>query len=181
MSPVAVGGPALFIGTDTDYVALVRPELDPADPGVRQAAEQAGVTPEEFAGPGDTWAVLIEHDGEGGGFELPGVRDAEPADFAERLRAELAAATGGPFTVDGGALLRLDARPAGTTTDEDEDRDAGGTGGNAGTYAYVFTAHVTPPDDPSDDDAGTPLTVETGPLPVAGLLADLDTFLGSLA
>ncbi|MFE9920037.1 hypothetical protein ACFYQA_00225 [Streptomyces sp. NPDC005774] len=175
MSPVAVGGPALFIGTDTDYVALVRPELDPADPGVRQAAEQAGVTPEEFAGAGDTWAVLIEHDGEGGGFELPGVRDTEPADFAERLRAELAAATGGPFTVDGGALLRLDARPVGTAT------DAGGTGG--GAEAYAFTAHVTPPDadDPSGDDAGTPLTVETGPLPVAGLLADLDTFLGSLA
>lgn len=164
MSPVAVGGPALFIGTDTDYVALVRPELDPADPGVRQAAEQAGVTPEEFAGTGDTWAVLVEHDGEGGGFELPGVRDTEPADFAERLRAELAAATGGPFTVDGGALLRLDARPAGPDAD-----------------TYVFTAHLTPPDDPSDDDAGTPLTVETGPLPVAGLLADLDTFLGSLA
>ncbi|MEU1694576.1 hypothetical protein ABZ590_24790 [Streptomyces hirsutus] len=176
MSPVAVGGPALFIGTDTDYVALVRPELDPADPGVRQAAAQAGVLPEEFAGAGDTWAVLIEHDGEGGGFELPGVRDAEPADFAERLRAELVAATGGPFTVDGGALLRLDARPAGTATDDaGTDGDAGG-----GAEAYVFTAHVTPPDDPSDD-AGTPLTVETGPLPVAGLLADLDTFLGSLA
>ncbi|MCP3766318.1 MULTISPECIES: hypothetical protein [Streptomyces] len=162
MSPVDAGGPALFIGTGTDYVALVRPELDPADPGVRQAAEQAGVTPEEFAGAGDTWAVLIEHDGEGGGFELPGVRDTEPADFAERLRAELAAATGGPFTVDGGALLRLDARPAGAD-------------------AYAFTAHVTPPEDPSDEDAGTPLTVETGPLPVAGLLADLDAFLGSLA
>ncbi|OBQ49482.1 hypothetical protein A4U61_31800 [Streptomyces sp. H-KF8] len=162
MSPVDANGPALFIGTGTDYVALVRPELDPADPGVRQAAEQAGVTPEEFAGAGDTWAVLIEHDGEGGGFELPGVRDTEPADFAERLRAELAAATGGPFTVDGGALLRLDARPAGAD-------------------AYAFTAHVTPPEDPSDEDAGTPLTVETGPLPVAGLLADLDAFLGSLA
>ncbi|MFF3719563.1 hypothetical protein [Streptomyces prasinus] len=162
MSPVDAGGPGLFIGTGTDYVALVRPELDPADPGVRQAAEQAGVTPEEFAGAGDTWAVLIEHDGEGGGFELPGVRDTEPADFAERLRAELAAATGGPFTVDGGALLRLDARPAGAD-------------------AYAFTAHVTPPEDPSDEDAGTPLTVETGPLPVAGLLADLDAFLGSLA
>ncbi|MEV0300937.1 hypothetical protein [Streptomyces prasinus] len=162
MSPVDAGGPALFIGTGTDYVALVRPELDPADPGVRQAAEQAGVTPEEFAGAGDTWAVLIEHDGEGGGFELPGVRDTEPADFAERLRAELAAATGGPFTVDGGALLRLDARPAGAD-------------------AYAFTAHVTPPEDPSDEDAGTPPTVETGPLPVAGLLADLDAFLGSLA
>ncbi len=51
MSP-AVAGPALFIGGDTDYVALVRPELDPADPGVRRAAEQAGVAPEELAGPG---------------------------------------------------------------------------------------------------------------------------------
>ncbi|MGN9794266.1 hypothetical protein ACWGH4_04250 [Streptomyces sp. NPDC054847] len=157
MSPIAVGGPALFIGTDTDYVALVRPELDPADPGVRLAAEQAGVAPEEFAGAGDTWAVLLENDGEGDGFELPGVRDAEPADFAERLRAELAAASG-PFTVDGGAVLSLDARPAGAD-------------------AYAFTARVTPP----DDETGTPLTVETGPLPVAGLLADLDAFLGSLA
>ncbi|MGY0068983.1 hypothetical protein ACWZEH_19765 [Streptomyces sp. QTS137] len=174
MSPVPVGGPALFIGTDTDYVALVRPELDPADPGVRQAAEQAGVTPQEFAGAGDTWAVLVEHDGEGGGFELPGVRDAEPVDFAERLRAELTAAAGGPFTVDGGSLLRLDARPA--------DPGAGtGAGGDAGTDAYVFLARVTPPEDPSGDDAGTPLTVETGPLPVAALLADLDAFLGSLA
>ncbi|MER7568007.1 hypothetical protein ABTZ93_34370 [Streptomyces sp. NPDC097941] len=156
MSPLAVGGPALFIGTDTDYVALVRPELDPADPGVRMAAEQAGVTPEELAGPGDTWAVLFEHGGEGDGFELPGVRDAEPADFAERLRAGLAAADG-PFTVDGGAALRLEARPAGAD-------------------GYAFTAHVVPP----DDDA-TPLTVETGPLPAAALLTDLDAFLGSLA
>ncbi|UYQ63700.1 hypothetical protein [Streptomyces peucetius] len=156
MSPLAVGGPALFIGTDTDYVALVRPELDPADPGVRLAAEQAGVPPEEFAGSGDTWALLFERAGRGDGFELPGVRDAEPADFAQRLRAELAAVSG-PFTVDGGAVLRLEAVPAGAD-------------------AYAFTAHITPP-----DDAGTRLTVETGPLPVAGLLADLDAFLGSLA
>ncbi|GAA2504213.1 hypothetical protein [Streptomyces gobitricini] len=156
MSAVAAGGPALFIGTGTDYVALVRPRLDPADDGVRLAAREAGVSPEEFAGPGDLWAVLVETGGEGDGFELPGVRDGEPAGFAERLRAELAAATG-PFTVDGGAVLRLDARPAG------ED-------------AYAFTAHVTPP-----DDTGTTVTVETGPLPVAGLLADLDAFLGSLA
>jgi hypothetical protein len=156
VSPLATGGPALFIGTDTDYVALVRPELDPADPGVRRAAEQAGVAPEEFAGPGDTWAVLVERDGEGDGFELPGVRDAEPAGLAQRLRAGLADAAG-PFTVDGGAVLRLDARPA-------------------GPGEYAFTAHVTPP-----DDAGTPLTVETGPLPVAALLDDLDAFLGSLA
>ncbi|MEW2631099.1 hypothetical protein AB0903_05435 [Streptomyces sp. NPDC048389] len=156
MSPAPVGGPALFIGTDTDYVALVRPELDPADPSVRLAAEQAGVAPEEFAGAGDTWTVLFENDGEGGGFELPGVRDAEPAGFAERLRAELAAASG-PFTVDGGAVLSLDARPAGAD-------------------AFAFTAHVTPP-----EDEGTRLTVRTGPLPVAELLADLDAFLGSLA
>ncbi|MFF1275259.1 hypothetical protein ACFVZC_17870 [Streptomyces marokkonensis] len=156
MSPLAVGGPALFIGTDTDYVALVRPELDPDDEGVRRAAEEAGVTPEELAGPGDTWAVLFERGGDGDGFELPGVRDAEPADFARRLRDGLTAA-GEPFTVDGGSVLRLEARPA-----------------DAGTCA--FTAHVTPP-----DDADRPLTVETGPLPVAALLADLDTFLGSLA
>ncbi|MEU7282817.1 hypothetical protein AB0A69_29175 [Streptomyces sp. NPDC045431] len=156
MSPIAMGGPALFIGTDTDYVALVRPELDPANAGVQRAAAEAGVAPEEFAGAGDLWAVLVESGGEGDGFELPGVRDAEPADFAERLRAELAAASG-PFSVDGGAVLRLDARPAGAD-------------------AYAFTAHVTPPDDPE-----TTLTVETGPLPVAALLADLDAFLGSLA
>ncbi|TXS56333.1 hypothetical protein [Streptomyces sp. t39] len=155
MSP-ATGGPALFIGGDTDYVALVRPELDPADPDVRRAAAEAGVGAEEFAGAGDTWAVLVESGGEGDGFELPGVRDTEPAGFAERLRAELAAAAG-PFEVDGGAVLRLDARPA-------------------GEGAYAFTAHVTPP----GDDA-VPLTVETGPLPVDGLLADLDAFLGSLA
>ncbi|MBT3149836.1 hypothetical protein HTV45_02725 [Streptomyces sp. CHD11] len=156
MSSDGAGGPALFIGTDTDYVALVRPELDPGDEGVRRAAEEAGVTPEELAGSADTWAVLFEQDGEGDGFELPGVRDAEPAEFARRLRDELAAADG-PFTVDGGAVLRLDGRPSGTD-------------------AYVFTAHLTPP-----DDAGTPLTVETGPLSAAALLADLDTFLGSLA
>lgn len=173
MSAFPMGGPALFIGDATDYVALVRPELDPADPEVRQAAEQAGVTPEEFAGTGDTWAVLVEHDGGGGGFELPGVRDPEPADFAERLRAGLTAAAGGPFTVDGGALLRLDASPA--APGADADRNTGTAG------AYVLTMRLTPPEDPSGDDAGTPLTVVTGPLPVAALLADLDVFLGSLA
>ncbi|WP_374986395.1 hypothetical protein [Streptomyces fradiae] len=184
-APGPAGGPALFIGTDTAYVALVRPELDPDDPGVRLAAERAGVDPAEFAGAGDTWAVMVETGGEGGGFELPGVRDAEPARFAELLRAELAAASApgaapAPFTVDGGAVLRLDARPAG---------DA----------AYAFTARLTPPDAPPADGApsghgpggteGTggepdeygPRTVETGPVPTAELLADLDAFLGSLA
>ncbi|CAL9501312.1 hypothetical protein [Streptomyces sp. enrichment culture] len=165
MSPVPVGGPALFIGTDTAYVALVRPELDPDDPGVRHAAEQAGVDPAEFAGPGGVWAVMTQTEGEGGGFELPGVRDAEPARFAELLRAELAAAsapgaTPGPFTVDGGAVLRLDACPAGEA-------------------AYTYTAHVTPPDADAPDTYG-PRTVETGPVPTAELLADLDAFLGSL-
>ncbi|MEU9983844.1 hypothetical protein [Streptomyces sp. NPDC050856] len=162
MSPVAVGGPALFIGTGTAYVALVRPELDPADPGVRLAAERAGVAPEEFAGPGDTWAVLFEDDGGGDGFELPGLRDSEAAGFAERLRAELAAArtpggTPEPFGVDGGSVLSLDARPAGGD-------------------AYTFAARLTPPgDEPAE------LTVETGPVSAADLLADLDAFLGSLA
>ncbi|MFD7627523.1 hypothetical protein ACFV7Q_16040 [Streptomyces sp. NPDC059851] len=171
MSPLAMGGPALFIGTEASYVALVRPELDPADPGVRFAAEQAGVTPEEFVGPGGVWTVLVEHDGEGDGFELPGVRDAEPAAFAEQLRAELAGAaaaaeTGAepaPFSVDGGSALRLDARPAGGD-------------------AYVFTARITPPeaDAGPDADASGALTVETGPVPTGELLADVDAFLESL-
>ncbi|SDL22187.1 hypothetical protein [Streptomyces indicus] len=154
MSP-AVGGPALFLGED-DYVALVRPELDPADPDVRRAAEQAGATPEEFAGPSGLWAVMWEKDGAGDGFELPGVRDAEPAAFAGALRAELAAGSE-RFTVDGGAALRL----AGTA-------EGGG--------AWSLTAYLTPP----GDEAET-LTVVTGPLPAAGLLADLDAFLESLA
>ncbi|WP_199548551.1 hypothetical protein [Streptomyces sp. N35] len=155
MSPVATGGPALFLGED-DYVALVRPEIDPADPEVVRAAAQAGVTPEEFAGPSGTWAVLWERDGEGDGFELPGVRDAEPAAFAEALRAELAAGSE-KFTVDGGAVLRLE-------------------GAAQGEGAWSLTAHLTPP-----GDEASPLAVVTGPLPAAGLLADLDAFLESLA
>ncbi|MCP9986967.1 hypothetical protein LUX01_09910 [Streptomyces sudanensis] len=163
MSPAPAGGPALFLGTGTAYVALLRPELDPADPDVRLAAGRAGVDPAEFAGAGDTWAVMVEDGGEGDGFELPGVRDAEPAGFAERLRAELAAASApgavpGPFAVDGGAVLSLRARPAGGA-------------------AYAFSIHVTPP----DDGVSRPWTVETGPVPTAGLLDDLDAFLGSLA
>ncbi|RSS79559.1 hypothetical protein [Streptomyces sp. WAC06614] len=166
-----MGGPALFIGTDEAYVALVRPELDPADPGVRAAAEQAGVAPEEFVGPGGVWAVLLEQDGEGDGFELPGVRDTEPAAFAEQLRAELAGRGGAPaaFTVDGGSVLRLDARPAGAD-------------------AYAFTAYLTPPEaeapagaeSGTEGDAPAALTVRTGPVPAAELLADLDAFLETL-
>ncbi len=158
MSPIAMGGPALFLGGET-YVALVRPELDPADPGVRRAAEEAGVSPEEFAGPGNIWALMLdwaedEH-GEGGGFELPGLRDTEAEDFAERLQAALTA--GGRFTVEAGAVLRLDARPVG------ED--------------YAFTARITPP----DGDAEAFLILETDPVPLATLLADLEDFRGSLA
>lgn len=100
MSPL-VSGPALFFGSLTAYVMLERPKLDPTDPGLRRAAERAGVTPEEFAGPGDVWALTWEdEDGEGGGFELPGLRDAEAEDFAERLR--LALGTGEPFTIEAG-------------------------------------------------------------------------------
>ncbi|MFD3542042.1 hypothetical protein ACFWUQ_21450 [Streptomyces sp. NPDC058662] len=155
MSP-AVGGPALFIGGDATYVALVRPELDPADPGVRRAAEQAGVSPEEFAGPGDVWALMLDQeDGGGDGFELPGLRDAEAEDFAERLAAALAAAE--PFTAEAGDVLRLDARPV--------------------ADAWEFTARVTPP----EGQEGAPRTLETGPVPAAALLADLEEFRRSLA
>ncbi|MGW0366359.1 hypothetical protein [Streptomyces sp. NPDC002990] len=158
MSP-AVGGPALFLGGDT-YVALVRPELDLADPGVRAAAEQAGVSPEEFAGPGNVWSVLWDRqDGEGGGFELPGLRDAEADDFAERLLAALA--TGGPFTVEAGEVLRLDARPTGAD-------------------AYAFTARVTPQEDAGAQEQ-EPVSLRTGPVPTAELVADLEEFRGSLA
>ncbi|NGO77385.1 hypothetical protein G6045_17205 [Streptomyces sp. YC504] len=155
MSPVVMGGPSLFLG-ESDYVALVRPEIDPADPEVWQAAAQAGVTPEELADASGIWTVLWERDGEGDGFELPGVPDAEPAFFARTLRAELVAGSE-KFTVDGGAALRLE-------------------GTAQGEGAWSLTAHLTPP----GDEAG-PLTVVTGPLPAAGLLADLDAFLESLA
>ncbi|MBC9718653.1 hypothetical protein H9Y04_39620 [Streptomyces sp. TRM66268-LWL] len=155
MSFVVTGGPALFLGED-DYVALVRPEIDPADPEVRQAAAQAGVTPEELAATSGTWTVLWERDGEGDGFELPGVRDAEPTAFAEQLRAELAAGSE-KFAVDGGAALQLE-------------------GTSDGNGSWSLTARITPP-----GDEAVPLTVETGPLPADGLLADLDAFLEALA
>ncbi|MFF3212535.1 hypothetical protein ACFYYB_17925 [Streptomyces sp. NPDC002886] len=155
MSPVAMGGPALFIGTDEVYVALVRPELDPADPGVRLAAEQAGVTPEEFAGPGNVWALMLDQDGEGDGFELPGARDIEADDFAEQLQRDLVA--GEPFTAEAGNFLRLEARPTPTT--------------------WQLTAHVTPP----EGHAAGPWTLDLGTLPTADLLADLEDFRRSLA
>ncbi|MFD9376370.1 hypothetical protein ACFWBH_12675 [Streptomyces sp. NPDC059999] len=155
MSPIAVGGPELFIGDDSTYVALVRPELDAADEDVRAAAEQAGVSPEEFAGPGNVWALLTDvEDGEGDGFELPGLRDIEAEDFAERLLAGLAGAA--PFTVEAGDVLRLDGRPTGDD--------------------WSFTAHVTPP----EGHDGPAQSLETGPLPGARLLADIEAFRRSL-
>ncbi|MCX5377775.1 hypothetical protein [Streptomyces sp. NBC_00091] len=156
MSPIAMGGPALFIGSDTTYVALVRPELDPADPEVRLAAEQAGVSPEEFVGPGNVWALMWEQEEqEGGGFELPGLRDADADDFAERLLAELSFASE-PFTVEAGPVLSLDGRPAG------ED--------------CAFLARITPP----EGEEMPPLTVEIAPEATGVLRADLEEFRRSL-
>ncbi|MFI6645852.1 hypothetical protein [Streptomyces sp. NPDC050504] len=155
MSPIAVGGPSLFVGEET-YVALVRPALDPADPGVVRAAAQAGVSVEEFVGPGDVWSVLYEvEDGGGDGFELPGLTDAEAEDFAARLAMVLK--SGEAYAIEAGDVLVLDARPAGD--------------------AWTFTARVAPP----EGQDGEPCTLELGPLAAAGLLADLDAFRGSLA
>ncbi|MFB7468115.1 hypothetical protein ACFCZ1_32280 [Streptomyces sp. NPDC056224] len=157
MSPIAVTGPGLLIGSPTAYVSLERPKIDPADPGVRQAAERAGVSPEEFAGPGNVWALMWEdEDGEGGGFELPGLRDAEADHFAEQLQTALGSGEG--FTVEAGPVLRLDARPAGAD-------------------GYAFTARVTPP----EGEDQQPQVLETTPVPLAGLLADLEEFRRSLA
>lgn len=154
MSDIETDGPALFIGTDTVYVALVRPRLDPADPGVREAAAEAGVSPEEFAGPGNVWALMLDEDGEGDGFELPGARDTEADDFAEQLQRALAAAE--PFTAEAGNFLRLDARPSGD--------------------AWLVSAHVTPTE---GHDAG-PRTLDLGTLSTMDLLADLEDFRSTL-
>ncbi|MFD8631398.1 hypothetical protein [Streptomyces sp. NPDC059533] len=155
------GGPALFIGEDTTFMLLVRPQLDPADPNVRAAAEEAGVSAEEFAGPGNVWALVLDDDFDSdGGFELPGLRDVEVDDFAERL--QLALGTGDAFTVEAGAVLRLDARP-----NDDARRGEG----------YVFTVHATPP----EPEGAPTVSLETGTVPTAALLADLEEFRRSLA
>ncbi|MEW2418550.1 hypothetical protein AB0953_33385 [Streptomyces sp. NPDC046866] len=156
MSPIDVGGPEFFLGTAARYVALARPEIDPAQPGVLLAAEQAGVSPEEFAGSGDTWALMYEADGQGDGFELPGARDIEADDFAEQLQRALAA--GEPFTAEAGNFLRLDARPSGD--------------------CWLVTAHITPPEGHDDDTART---LDLGALPAADLANDLEAFRRSLA
>ncbi|MFJ3959394.1 hypothetical protein [Streptomyces sp. NPDC090036] len=156
MSPIAVGGPEFFIGTSERYVALMRPEIDPTQPGVLLAAEQAGVSPEEFAGSGDIWTLMFDVDGEGGGFELPGARDTEADGFAEQLQQALAA--GEPFIAEAGNFLLLEARPSGGD--------------------WEVTARVTPPEGHDDD---TVRTLELGALPAAELTADLEEFRRSLA
>lgn len=160
MSPIAVGGPALFIGSDTPCVALVRPEIDPAQPEVVAAAKRAGVTPEEFAGPSDLWQLIADRtDGEGREIALNDLSDADAAAFADRLLA----AIGDPeaefsvlLTVAAHDVLRLDGRPAGE--------------------GFAFLASVVPP--PSE---GTPLLeVEIGPSSVTDLRAEIEQFRRSL-
>ncbi|WP_030772677.1 hypothetical protein [Streptomyces sp. NRRL F-2664] len=157
MSPIAVEGPELNIGTSGTYVVLARPKIDPTQPGVVSAARDAGVSPEEFAGPGDVWALMYEGDGDGDGFELSGARDTEADAFAERLQQALTAAE--PFTVEAGNFLRLDARPGGAH--------------------WTVTAYVTPPEDGEDGAAAR--TLELGALPAAELLADIERFRRELA
>ncbi|MFF4320907.1 hypothetical protein [Streptomyces sp. NPDC001568] len=160
MSPIAVGGPALFIGTDTPCVALVRPEIDPAQPGVREAAERAGVTPEEFAGPSDLWQLIADRtDGEGREIALNELSTADADAFASSLLD----ATADPdaeftvvLTVAAHDVLRLSGRPAGE--------------------GFAFLASVVPP--PSE---GTPaLEVEIGPTALADLRVELEQFRRSL-
>ncbi|MFF9983854.1 hypothetical protein [Streptomyces erythrochromogenes] len=157
MSPIAVDGPELNLGTEQAYVVLARPKIDPTQPGVIAAARDAGVSPEEFAGPGDVWTLMYDADGDGDGFELPGARDTEADAFAEQLQQALAAAE--PFTVEAGNFLRLDARPAGAD--------------------WTLTAHVTAPE--ADEDGPAARTLELGALPAPELLAELERFRRELA
>ncbi|MFJ6781860.1 hypothetical protein [Streptomyces yangpuensis] len=159
MSPIAVEGPELNLGTSGTYVLLARPKIDPTQPGVIVAAREAGVSPEEFAGPGDVWTLIYEaeDEGEGDGFELPGARDTEADAFAEQLQQALAAAEA--FTVEAGNFLRLDARPAGAD--------------------WTVTAHITPPE--GEEDGPAARTLELGALPAAELLAELERFRRELA
>ncbi|MFD3872547.1 hypothetical protein [Streptomyces sp. NPDC058623] len=160
MSPIAVGGPALFIGTDTPCVALVRPEIDPAQPGVREAAERAGVSPEEFAGPSDLWQLIADRtDGEGREIALTELSTADADAFAGSLLDAIAdpdAEFTIVLTVAAHDVLRLSGRPAGE--------------------GFAFLASVVPP--PSE---GTPqLEVEIGPTALADLRVELEQFRRSL-
>ncbi|MFG2975364.1 hypothetical protein ACGFYY_20575 [Streptomyces sp. NPDC048331] len=166
MSPIVVGGPALFLGDGTPCVALVRPELDVNDPGLRSAAEQAGVTPEEFAGPSDVWQLMADRqDGEGRTFELPELSDGDVAVFTEELLAALSGAGTG-----GGAELELSDGALTVTVD------------SAGDDRVALTARVVPPaggDVPAGE--GGPLDLELGTLPVAELRDEVASFRRSFA
>ncbi|MER5935086.1 hypothetical protein [Streptomyces sp. NPDC002054] len=158
MSPIGVGGPALFLGADTPCVALVRPELDVNDPGLRLAAEQAGVTPEEFAGESGVWQVMADRtDGEGRSFELPELSDGEAAVFADELLAALAGGGGSELELGDGILV-VSVDPAG------DDR-------------VSLAVRVVPP----AGAEGGPLDVELGTLPVAELREDVAVFHRSVA
>ncbi|QES49548.1 hypothetical protein DEJ50_18800 [Streptomyces venezuelae] len=159
MSPIAVGGPALFLGSDTPCVALLRPELDVNDAGLRLAAEQAGVSPEEFAGDAGIWQVIADRtDGEGRGFELPDLADAAAAAFAEGLLAALDGGTDFELALAGDAIAV--------------------TGRTAGDDRISLAARVVPP---ADAEGEGPLDLELGTLPVAELRADIADFRESLA
>jgi hypothetical protein len=161
-----LGGPALFLGTDTPCVALLRPELDPADPGLREAAELAGVSPEEFAGDSGVWQVLADRtDGEGRGFELPELADAEAAAFADELLAALGA------VADGGADFELSLADGALSV----------AGSGAGDDRVSVRARVVPPAEGGEPGDGGPLEVELGTLAVAELSAGLEQFRESLA
>ncbi|MFK0258038.1 hypothetical protein [Streptomyces sp. NPDC090445] len=166
MSVDAVGGPALFLGADTPCVALVRPELDPADAGVRLAAQEAGVTPEEFAGTSDVWQVMADRtDGEGRSFELPELTDREAADFADELLIYLATDREWEAELADGALVV--------------------TGHTAGDDRVALAARVVPPagdaGEASPEDETGPLEVELGTLPVSELRTEIAAFRRSLA
>ncbi|MFG2298840.1 hypothetical protein [Streptomyces sp. NPDC048603] len=164
MSPIAVGGPALFLGADTPCVALLRPELDPTDPGLVLAARQAGVTPEAFAGGHGVWEVVADRtDGEGRGFELPELADADAAAFADALLAAL----------DGGEDFELSLAVDALTV----------TGRTAGDDRVSLAVRVVPQvaAEAAEVQETGPLDVELGTLPVAELREDVAAFREDLA
>ncbi|MFI7354409.1 hypothetical protein ACIBTP_10730 [Streptomyces avidinii] len=159
MSPIVVGGPALFLGDGTPCVALVRPELDVNDPGLRLAAEQAGVTPEEFAGESGVWQVMADRtDGEGRSFDLPELADGDAAVFADELLIGLSGTGDCELELADGVLVL-------TVTSAGEGRSA-------------LAARVVPP--PAAEEGG-PLDLELGTLPVAELRDEVAAFRRSLA
>ncbi|MFD7913799.1 hypothetical protein ACFV30_24260 [Streptomyces sp. NPDC059752] len=163
MSPIAVGGPALFLGEGTPCVALVRPELDVNDPGLRLAAERAGVTPEEFAGESGIWQVMADRtDGEGRTFELPELTDGEAAVFADELLYALAGKGDAELELADGSIV-VSVTPAG------DDR-------------VSLSARVVPPAGSEEPGAQSePLDVELGTLPVAEVRAHVVEFHRSVA